>query len=105
MATASPSAPVVEGTSAVAPGRRIRGQAWVALVVLGMLAYYFWTAMTTPGSMSPIHGEETDHFNLLSRGFQKGHLYLDGDVPAEIVNAKNPYDPALREKVAVLHDA
>jgi hypothetical protein len=97
-AAGQPATPVlVTGT----PRRRV----WVGLLVLATLAYYFWTAIIPSGGAPPIHGEETDHFNLLSRGFKKGHLYLDGEVPPEIINAPNPYDPKLREKVKVLHDA
>ncbi|MGH7943455.1 MAG: hypothetical protein ACREF9_00370, partial [Opitutaceae bacterium] len=92
------------------PGAPARGntarRVGIALIVVATLTYYFWTASIASGGVSPIHGEETDHFNLLSRGFKKGHLYLDGEVPPEIVNAPNPYDPKLRgEKVQVLHDA
>jgi hypothetical protein len=80
-------------------------QVSIAVVVVATLAYYFWTASIPSGGVSPIHGRESDHFNLLSRGFKNGHLYLDREVPPEIINAPNPYDPRLREKVPVLHDA
>jgi hypothetical protein len=89
---------------AAARGRAVRRIA-IALIILATLGYYFWTATLASGGAPRIHGEETDHFNLLSRGFQKGHPHLDEEVPAEIVNAPNPYDPKLREKVNVLHDA
>ena len=82
-------------------GRRL----CIVLLVLATLAYYFWTAITSSGGAPPIHGQETDHFNLLTRGFAKGQLNLDGEVPAELIHAPNPYDPKLREKVNVLHDA
>ena len=78
---------------------------WIALIVLATLGYYFWTVTLSTEGPPAIHGRESDHFNLLSRGFQKGHLYLDGDVPEELIRAANPYDPALRQKVNVLHDA
>src|SRR5687768_12582189 len=97
-ATSNPPAPATASGVAL---RRI----WIALIVLATLAYYFWTATLSCGGAPPIHGEETDHFNLLSRGFKKGHLYLDGEVPEALVNAANPYDPKLRENVRVLHDA
>lgn len=78
---------------------------WLGLIVLATLAYYFWTAMTTPGGPPRIHGRESDHFNLLSRGLRNGHLHLDQEVPAGLLQARNPYDPASRPGVAVLHDA
>jgi hypothetical protein len=77
----------------------------VALLVLATVAYYFWTAMLAPGGAPRIHGRESDHFNLLSRGFKKGQLHLDCEVPAGLLNARNPYDPVSRGNVAVLHDA
>jgi hypothetical protein len=78
---------------------------WITLIVLATLAYYFWTGMIGPGGAPRIHGEETDHFNLLSRGFRKGHLHLDGEVPEALIRAANPYDPASRGDIPVLHDA
>lgn len=85
-------------------GRAMR-RAAISIIVLATIAYYFWTAMLAPGGMPRIHGEESDHFNLLSRGFKKGHLYLDSEVPGALLNARNPYDPASRGDVQVLHDA
>src|SRR5687768_9801501 len=82
-------------------GRRL----CIVLLMLATLAYYFWTAITSSGGAPPIHGQETDHFNLLTRGFQKRQLHLDGEVPTELIHAPNPYDPKLRAKVNVLHDA
>ena len=78
---------------------------WVLGIILATLAYYFWTGMIVNGELPPIHGEESDHFNLLSRGFRQGHLYLDKVVPEGLLNAPNPYDPALRGTVKLLHDA
>lgn len=100
------SVPVSGPTSfpAIAPGG-VRRRLWVGLLVLATLAYYFWTAMIMPGGPPRIHGEESDHFNLLSRGFQKGQLHLDGAVPEELIRSPNPYDPAVRGDVPVLHDA
>jgi hypothetical protein len=85
-------------------GRYVR-RTFIALTVLATIAYYFWTAMIPPGGPPRIHGEESDHFNLLSRGFQKRHLYLDREVPAALLNAGNPYDPVSRGNVTILHDA
>jgi hypothetical protein len=77
----------------------------IALLVAATLAYYFWTAMISAGGPPRIHGEESDHFNLLSRGFRKGQLHLDAEVPAGLSGAPNPYDPKSRGSVPVLHDA
>src|SRR5688500_6634893 len=70
---------------------------WIACLVLTTLAYYFWTLIISAGVMPRIRVEERDHFNLLSHGFLKGQLHLDHEVPTELITAKNPYDPALRE--------
>jgi hypothetical protein len=79
----------------------------VVLIVLATIAYYFWTAVCSfdevPG-IPPRGIPETDHFNLLSRGFLNGHLHL-GDAPRALVEATNPYDPASRGPMELLHDA
>jgi hypothetical protein len=77
----------------------------VSLLVAATLAYYAWLGMMAAGGLPRIHGRESDYFNLLSRGFKQGHLYLDATVPAGLLQARNPYDPGLRATVPVLHDA
>src|SRR5574339_279135 len=100
------SVPVTGPTSPPATGwQRTWRRLWIGLLMVATLGYYFWTAMIAPGGPPRIHGEETDHFNLLSRGFRKGQLHLDGEVPEELIRAKNPYDPVSRGDVPVLHDA
>ena len=78
---------------------------WLTGVILATVGYYFWTAMIAAGGLPRIHGAESDHFNLLSRGFQKGQLNLDLAVPEALRRAQNPYDPSTRGAVTVLHDA
>jgi hypothetical protein len=78
---------------------------WIGFVLAATLGYYFWTGMIAAGGPPRIHGEESDHFNLLSRGFRKGQLSLDLEVPDGLRRAENPYDPAVRGTVTVLHDA
>ena len=85
--------------------RRAARALLISLIVLATVAYYFWTAMLAPGGAPRIHGRESDHFNLLSRGFRKGQLHLDAEVPAALREARNPYDPISRGNVPVLHDA
>ena len=81
-------------------------RAWITLIVVGTVAYFFWTVLVMPGGPPRIRGDESDHFNLLSRGFRNGHLHLAHPVPAELLNAPNPYDPALRRAgVPLLYDA
>ncbi|MEN9633125.1 MAG: hypothetical protein RL077_1529 [Verrucomicrobiota bacterium] len=79
-----------------------------ALTILATIALYLWVGQSNGGGwpqLRPPGEHETDHFNILSHGFLKGHLYVDLAVPPAIVNAPNPYDPALRQITSVLHDA
>jgi hypothetical protein len=80
-------------------------RAWIAFLIVGTIAYYFWTGLILPGGPQKIHGNEPDHFNLLSRGLLKGQLHLDQEVPAGLLQAKNPYDPVVRQSVIFLHDS
>ena len=53
--------------------------------------FYCWTVQSGDTLHSPA-GEEM--YNLLVRGYQKGHLHLDREPPAELLALKDPYDPA-----------
>lgn len=80
----------------------------LAAVVLLVLGYFFWTNIVSFDEVPRIGGKEHreyDHYNLLSRGFLKGHLHLDAEPPAALLAAPNPYDPKSRGPVEVLHDA
>ena len=41
---------------------------------------------------------DADYFNLLVRGFRKGHLYLDRAPAPELAALKDPYDPAQNDR-------
>lgn len=78
-----------------------------ALVVIATIALYLWIGQSSSSTwpkLRPRGDHEGDHFNILSHGFLKGHLYVDLAVPPAILNAPNPYDPALRQTTEVLHD-
>lgn len=80
----------------------------IVTLVLATLAYFFWTTVLSFDEVPRINGKthrETDHYNLLARGFLKGHLHLDAEPPAALLAAPNPYDPKSRGPVEVLHDA
>ena len=80
---------------------------WSAFIIVATLTLYLWIGQSSSGvwpSLRPKGQHETDHFNILNHGFLKGHLYVDLAVPPAIINAANPYDPALRQTTEVLHD-
>jgi hypothetical protein len=81
---------------------------WIGICVALTLLYFGWTTFVSfnevPRLRPPGH-YETDHFNLLARGFLNGHLHLAAEVPKPLLEAKNPYDPKSRGPVEVLHDA
>jgi hypothetical protein len=84
------------------------GRVAAIVIVLLTLCYYWWTTSCSFNEtlrVPPREHRETDHYNLLSRGFLSGHLHLDGTVPQALLEAANPYDPKSRGNVEVLHDA
>ena len=71
---------------------RWRLEPWVIGVALAAVVwFYFWT-VATAGGFEPAN--DADYYNLLVRGYRKGHLYLDREPPPELLAAANPYDPA-----------
>ncbi len=74
-----------------------------ALLVLGIGWFYLWTAVPvwTPGLVGPA-GQ--GYYNLLMRGFTKGHLSLDLPADPALATMRNPSDPAERGDHG-LHDA
>jgi hypothetical protein len=65
--------------------------------------FYFWTAVPEwhPGLL----GTRSDgYYNLLTRGFMKGHLYLDIAADPFLATLKNASDPAARGAHG-MHDA
>ncbi len=77
----------------------------IACAIVATFFYYRWTDRIFYGDHAKIDGRRDDHFNLLSHGFQKGHLYLDKEVPAALLASKNPYDPEQRKGISVPHDS
>ena len=77
------------------------------LLLCGVIAllgwFYWWTINGNGASLQPGRKQE-DYFNLLMHGFLSGHLYLMRPVPAGLINAEDPYDPAKRPPDVGLHD-
>ena len=61
----------------------------------GIVALLIWTALQK-WEFPPIHPKQADYYNLLARGFSKGTLALDLEVPAALKTAENPWDPNKR---------
>src|SRR5215217_4668795 len=102
MSSIEANRPIDSPTQPATPKPRGRNHLWcIAVVVALTLGYYFWTTVCSfnvlPRLLPPEH--ENDHYNLLSRGFLSGHLYLDGEPPAALREAANPYDPKSRGNV------
>lgn len=65
--------------------------ALLTLAALAAVAWFFaWTVASENGFQS---GGDADLFNLLVRGYQKGHLYLDRAPPPQMLALADPYDP------------
>jgi hypothetical protein len=84
--------------------REMLGGSWLLPALVAAIGwFYLWTAIPEwkPGLIGP---SSSGYYNLLMRGFMKGHLSLD--LPADPLLAKmsNPSDPAERGDHG-LHDA
>lgn len=72
--------------------------------VVAMSALFAWTALNR-WQMPTFNSTESDYYNLLVSGFQKGSLALDVSVPDALKAAPNPWDPRTRPNGPFLHDA
>ena len=78
-------------------------------IMLGVICalvgfFYFWTARNEGVSWN-FGQRQTDYYNLLAEGFLDGHLYLNADVPEELLTLADPYNPGTRPPGLALHDA
>lgn len=76
----------------------------LAVVCVGVLAFYIWTARQEGQSWN-FGQRQTDYYNLLAEGFLDGHLYMNVEVPPELLKLADPYNPANRPPGMALHDA
>jgi len=89
----------------VRPSRAIGAAVWLqAALVLAIGWFYFWTAMP-PWHQNVVSRNDAGHYNLLVRGFLRGHLYLDYKVDPYFATLANPLDPVQRGNHASLPDA
>lgn len=76
---------------------------WI-IVFLLVGSFYIWT--TDSNHIGWRFGsEQKDYYNLLVHGFLDGQLSLKAEVPAELLQCPDPYDPAQRPPGVALHDA
>ena len=80
-------------------------------MLLGLLLALFgvFLGASRPGAWETLSGPASgQYYNLLVRGFQKGQLSLDREVPTALAQMPDPYDPVLnrplREASPPLHD-
>lgn len=85
------SAPTEAEESAAAAWHRLA----CLLTGVGVAAVITWTALQK-WEFPPVKDKQLDYYNLLARGFSKGSLALDLEVPEALKNAENPWDPAKR---------
>ena len=76
---------------------------WCAALLIPIAWFYFWTAV--PEWRPGLIGTSNDsYYNLLTRGFVKGHLSLDLAADPFLATLRNPSDPLERAGHG-LHDA
>ncbi|MEY2879947.1 MAG: hypothetical protein RLZZ15_2327, partial [Verrucomicrobiota bacterium] len=74
------------------------------LLIAAVVGFDVWTIRSSRKIWN--FGEpQKDYYNLLVDGFQDGHLHMKAEVPAALLNAPDPYDPAKRPPGIALHDA
>lgn len=66
--------------------------------------FYTWTVRSS-GDPWKFGLEQRDYYNLLIDGWLDGHLHMKVEVPAALLQLKDPYDPAVRPAGLGLHDA
>src|SRR5471032_2822801 len=62
-----------------------------ALLVLAICSFYLWTSVPEwrPGLIA---SRDDGYYNLLVRGFLRGHLYLDAQADPFLATLSNPWD-------------
>lgn len=68
---------------------------WLVALCLAIGGFYLWTSASEwrDGWMGR---DDRGYYNLLVRGFLKGHLYLDVQADPFLASLSNPWDPAAR---------
>ena len=74
---------------------------WLAgCLVAAIIGFYFWTITSTQPGPEPLFADHPGgYYDGLMDGFLHGHLYLDLPVDPRLVQAPDPYIPAMRALV------
>ena len=90
------SLPAGTATEAKGPGGMRSPRRWLERVLVGAaVAFVIWFAAWTVSANNGFSNwGDMDYYQLLVRGWLKGHLYLDKAPPPELLALADPYDPA-----------
>src|SRR4051812_14306439 len=80
------------------PSRNILHHVALAAACVAVVWFYHWT-IDSEGGFAPSDGG--DYYQLLVRGFRKGHLYMDVEPAPELLALPDPYDPAQNSRYRV----
>lgn len=73
---------------------------WALGAMAAVLWFYTWTVSGANGLQPATGGmQRFDYYNHLVHGLQKGHLYLDIEVPEALKALPDPYDPAANRDI------
>lgn len=83
-------------SSAPAPGSGWSRGIWLAgTALIGLTGwFYLWTAQSS-ANLYEFNAASRGYYNLLTDGYLDGHLWMKADPPVALLDAPNPYDPAL----------
>ncbi len=84
--------------------KRIVDSCLLVMLCAGLAWFYVWTVRSS-GDKWKFGLEQRDYYNLLIDGYLAGQLHMKVEVPPELLQLKDPYDPNLRPAGLGLHDA
>jgi hypothetical protein len=85
-------------------GRRPLRRASIAGVLALLMAFYFWTAMSSDVPSRPTENATGSYYGLLANAFRAGQLHLLIDPSPQLLALPDPYDP-IQNAAFRLHDA
>lgn len=84
---------------------RPRREAWLLGALCAAIGWFYVWTVRSSGDPWDFGHEQNDYFNLLIDGWLEGQLHLKVEVPEELRQHPDPYDPRLRRPGLGLHDA